>query len=228
MKNRSHTGQKTVQFLLLLICCGLGYLLWKEMVREAPSIPGPQETSQAETAAEPAAIITDVQFPPMSNFDEITTRPLFFDDRQPYVYVEPVVQEQSQKKARPKQNVEPAQFVLNAVIITPKQQFAVIQAGRNQNQQKIARGELMDGWTLEEVNYDSVTLSRDGDTVDVELEVKGSLQKTVQPPPVNTQATPPRMSAADRRKQMEMQRKAQESMPEKMEEIPEIEENFPN
>jgi hypothetical protein len=192
MNKQSHSGSRLGQFLLLLICCGLGYLLWEETNRHTYNVAETIHNQKAGAVQEPIDSGDEARFPPLSSFDEITTRPLFFENREPFVYLEPEEEDKSPKKTvkKPAIKKQQEQFMLNAVIITPDQQIAIIQSGRGRgkNLQTITMGEAIEGWTLEDVEHESVKLTKDGETKYLELEVKGSERK-ITPPPRNGKQT---------------------------------------
>ena len=223
MKKRSRTGQRAGQILLLLVCCGLGYLVWEEANRESFKIGETTGIQPTEASVESSAIIKDIQFPPLTGFEEITKRPLFFENRQPYVFIEPANENKNPGQGKPVKREQQTQFVLNAVIITPQQQIAVIQSGQDSNQQKIALGESIDGWTLEEVTYDAVTLTKAGATQNLELEIKGSLQKTLPTPAADNQKNRPG-NAVNKQKHGKLNRKILDSAIEQLQELPAVEE----
>ena len=66
------------------------------------------------------------------------------------------------------------QYALNAVIITPERQLAIIQSGRGKTLQRISLGEEIDGWTLETIEPRSVLLKKGNETKNLELEIKAS------------------------------------------------------
>jgi len=184
MNKQLHSGSRLGQFLLLLICCGLGYLLWEETNRQTFDVAGTIHHKKTETVQKPVDSGDEARIPPLSSFDEITTRPLFFENREPFTYLEPEEEVESPKKTvkKPATRKQQEQFMLNAVIITPDQRIAIIQSGRGKNLQTITLGESINGWTLEDVEYESVKLTNDDETKYLELEVKGSTNKITPPP----------------------------------------------
>jgi type II secretory pathway component PulC len=192
MNKQPHSGSRLGQFILLLICCGLGYLLWEETNRHAYNFADTINNTKAEAVQKPINTEDETQIPPLSSFNEITDRPLFFENREPFVYLEPEEEDKIPKKTVNKPTVKKQQqkFMLNAVIITADQRIAIIQSGRGRDLHTISMGESIEGWTLDEVEYGSVKLTNDGETQYLELEVKGSTNKITPPP--RTSKQPPR------------------------------------
>lgn len=115
-----------------------------------------------------------VEFPPITDFQEIIDRPLFEQDRQPYVYEEP--KEGPKKSILKQRSIQktPPQLALTATIITPDKQVAIIQSGTAKEPQHVAIGEIINSWILEEVQPELVVL-KDGDKImTLELEIQGS------------------------------------------------------
>jgi len=168
---------KLIKIILFSVSCVLGYTLWAELNSSAtlPVIIN----SDIKPLIDDALVTQEIQYdtPDISDYDEIINRPLFFEDRKPYVYVAP---EKSQKKSNKKKKTAPKQteqYVLNAVIITPEKHLAIIQSSRGKNTQRIALGESLDGWTVEAIEPRSVLLKKGNETKNLELEIKTSNPK---------------------------------------------------
>ena len=168
---------KLIKIILFSVSCVLGYTLWAELNSSAtlPVIIN----SDIKPLIDDALVTQEIQYdtPDISDYDEIINRPLFFEDRKPYVYVAP---EKSQKKSNKKKKTAPKQteqYVLNAVIITPEKHLAIIQSSRGKDTQRIALGESLDGWTIETIESRSVLLKKGNESKSLELEVKTSNPK---------------------------------------------------
>ncbi len=185
-------AQSRLTFLkitLLFTCCILGYLLWADL-NNTVAIPNSiyVEKKPTITNAAPAEAIQYVA-PDISEFDEVINRPLFFADRKPYVYVAPVKQtkpSKQKKKATPKKT---EQYSLNAVIITPGRQLAIIQSDRSKTLQRLALGEEIEGWILETIEPRAVLLKKGNETKNLELEIKTSKPQK-QPATKNNKTSP--------------------------------------
>ncbi|MCZ6804298.1 MAG: hypothetical protein O7D86_10290 [Proteobacteria bacterium] len=171
MKNTTQPVLKIVKLILLSASCVLGYTLWSEL-NSAVVLP-------VNTSINDKPVLTDntslqeIQYevPQISSYDEIVNRPLFFEDRKPYVYVEP---ETPTREVRPKLMRITEQYSLNAVIITSDVKLAIIESGRKKSLTRITLGESIDGWTLENIEPRSILLKKGDETKNLELEVKTS------------------------------------------------------
>lgn len=191
---RQKNSNGPVHFILFAICIALAGLLFIELNTGNP---------EAENTILPVAsdlekiAIPDINqgLPPITEFQEIINRPLFMENRQPYVQLEPEIESEEPDL---QENIIAAptaqQFMLTAVIITPETSTAIIQSGKNRELQHIIIGEKIDDWTLVEVHQQHIILKQ-GDTIQtVELEIKKSpLEKrqrpSQQPPEENTKKT---------------------------------------
>jgi len=174
MKNTTLPVLKIVKLILLSASCVLGYTLWSEL-NNPVVLP-------VNTHIDTKPVITDntspqeiqYEFPQISSYDEITNRPLFFEDRKPYVYVEP---EKPSKQSRQKKQTaqrKTEQYSLSAVIISSGVKLAIIESGRKKSLTRISLGESIDGWTLENIEPRSILLKKGDETKNLELEVKTS------------------------------------------------------
>lgn len=115
--------------------------------------------------------------PEISKFDEIIKRPLFSDDRLPFVYVAPDKTNQNKKTKTPK---KPAlQYRLNAVVITPEKQIAIIQSSKNKDLIRVSPGESIDEWVLINLTNHSAQLQKGDETKSLELEIKTSVKPSL-------------------------------------------------
>lgn len=169
MNKRRQSFQTIGQFVLLAICIGLGYLLWEELDADYSNSKN-TEGSQGESRMEQMPDLgIDTTLPPITNYEEIVQRPLFFEDRK--------------KKNVNKSNEiltttrQPSQFHLSAVIITLGERIAIIQNGKNKKPQKIQLGDTVGGWTLTDVRPRSVKLMRGNEVRNLELDIKGPARK---------------------------------------------------
>lgn len=172
MNKPDQTRLKFFKVILLLTSCLLGFLLWASLNNPValPDSVNVENKSIVASAAPPE----EIQYvaPDISEFDEVINRPLFFADRKPYVYVapeKPIKPSRQKKKTIPKKT---EQYSLNAVIITPERQLAIIQSGRGKTLQRLSLGEEIEGWTLETIEPRSVLLKKGNETKSLELEIK--------------------------------------------------------
>lgn len=108
---------------------------------------------------------------PISEYTAIIERPLFSDDRRPYV---PPEQPVPMPIADNKPGINPKNtddYLLTAVIITRDDRIALLQSNRGKAITKLGVGETIAGWTLAAVEPHEVTLTRGSDKKTLALEV---------------------------------------------------------
>ena len=112
--------------------------------------------------------------PPLEDYAEIVERPLFADDRKPYVpEVIAAGPERLAKTNLPsKRNTE--DYLLSAVIITDKKRMALIETRSDKKIHRINEGEELNGWVLAEINPSQVSLKKGGEIKSLELIVAPS------------------------------------------------------
>lgn len=174
MNNSTQPVLTIIKLVLLCTTCVLGYALWSELNTPIALPVNTDIDSKAVIKNDIPLEKIQYEVPEISDYDEIINRPLFFEDRKPYVYVAP---ETPTKKPRKKKQAAPKkteQYSLNAVVITSERQLAIIQSGRKKTLQRIALGEEIDGWTLETIEPRSVLLKKGNESKNLELEIRTS------------------------------------------------------
>ncbi len=163
---------KGIKFILLCTTCVMGYLLWSQ-INKPVTLPDIDNIDKKSIDKNELSI-SDIQLgtPPISDFDEMINRPLFFEDRQPFIYEEIVEKKLKQKKRYSRKSSE--EYFLNAVVITPEKKIAIIQSSKAKEPQRIALGETINGWTLESIEAKEIKLSSGKETKTLVLEVKNS------------------------------------------------------
>lgn len=149
------------------------YSLWSSLENIGQDRAENNVEELASVSDNPPVVIADKNriLPGSSEFDEIIRRPLFNDDRLPFVYVTP---EKSDSK-KTKKTAE--QYRLNAVVITPEKQIAIIKSSKNKESLRISLGESIDDWILNEVTHHSVQLKKGNKIKILELEIKISAKR---------------------------------------------------
>ena len=161
---------------MLAILCLLfaGVLLFKLNRLDALVIPQP---TQAATASNVGFMLEDgtdkFSYPDLNTFETIIERPLFNENRKPGVAPQPVAPTKIVQKPKRKPVVN-NQYLLSAVVITPKKKMAVIKNGRQRESVTLDIGESIDQWTLSEVTARTATLSNGKQSQTLELEVVSS------------------------------------------------------
>lgn len=165
---------------LLALCIYLGINLWNDWRSEYPAkrqiLAGALNGEHSgEPGITPPEKVTEEEIKPLSEYAMITRRPLFNEDRKPYIESKPVVEVKKPAKKKPVREAKKKQIVkLSAVIITEDKRIALVQAGGERQLQKIMQGEEVNGWTLADVQPGYITLNMGDETMNIELEVKGS------------------------------------------------------
>lgn len=121
--------------------------------------------------------------PPEEVFSEITERPLFMEDRRPFVAP---VSTQTGKRKRPRQT-EPdilTLISLSAIVITKDKRIALIEDNRTRKLHQLRQGERFSGWTLTDIGTNSVAMRKGPNTRNLELVVKPP--RTAQEKPQDT------------------------------------------
>jgi len=165
-----------IKLFFILIIAGLSFTLWSQISTPA-SLPADKKTEK-KLIENSVIVFSEEQIEPsvITDYDEIIERPLFFDDRKPYVYVEPEKKQPDTKKKKttPKKN---EQYSLSAIMITSEKKLAIIQSGREKSLQRIALGESIDGWKIENIEPHSVLLKKGNESKNLTLEIKNSNTK---------------------------------------------------
>lgn len=148
--------------LLLLGCAALGGIIALELSSELSLAPG-------VTAAAPAAPdIPEVEIepfvpPPPDSFTEIGERPLFVPTRRPFV---PPPEAEAEAIPVEEPPPEPLLAELVGVVLAGQQRAALVQEQGAAGPRRLAIGQTVDGWRVEEVEAGRA-LFRRGDEVQV-------------------------------------------------------------
>ncbi len=156
---RHHASRSRAPFYLLVLCIGLASVVYWQ-VEHPPSFPsgvaGTDRPAEPEPTRAPQA---EFSFLPLAAFSEIVARPLFSPSRRP-----PTETEDSDTDDAPPQKL--SHFILAGVVISAEGQLVLL---RRMNTTEVIRallGQEIDGWQVERIESDRVTL-RQGDTVEV-------------------------------------------------------------
>lgn len=166
---------KIIKLFLLSIISLCSYTLWVQL--NAPVILTINNENIKQTPVVDNEISSEESkndIKEISDYSEIIERPLFFENRQPFVYVEPEKPSKQQKKKKQVKPKKTEQLSLNAVIITAGKKLAIIQTGKEKTLQRVQLGEAIEGWTLESVEPRVILLSKGNQTKELQLEIKSS------------------------------------------------------
>jgi general secretion pathway protein N len=153
--------------VLLLACAGLGAVVAFELAGEPRFAP---EVTAAAPAAPALPVPEPVEYapPPPGAFAEIARRPLFSESRRPYVAP---VAETAEPEPEPEPVAEALSAELQGVLVTGRQQAALVRIEGADPPVWLHVGQSIAGWVLEAVEHRQATL-RSGDRVEV-LQLKG-------------------------------------------------------
>jgi len=158
---------------LLAMRPDLGLLQHEPVEPRRPATPGVEQSTPGAPAQ---------RAPVLDALTETVDRPLFSPERRP-----PAEQAPAEVAPLPRAEVAlqpPPRLELSAVIIEPQRRLALFRAASGASL-RAEEGERVEGWTLQEVRDDGVTLERDGRTHELAL-------RTFEPPPAGAPALAPR------------------------------------
>ena len=115
--------------------------------------------------------------PPLGTFSEMIERPLFREDRSPYVPETPTEPEQPRDTGPD----ITTQISLSAIVIDEDERIALIERTQDKKLQQLRQGEKFNGWTLNQIQADDITMQKGQQTRQIALTVK-LLRQTVQQP----------------------------------------------
>jgi hypothetical protein len=169
MKAQSNNLTRTIQLFLLLLNIGMGVYLFMESKAD---LSGSENNIAINFDAKDMISVTGnkKEFPLINIYQDILDRPLFMEDRQPYVLLVPKIETNIK-------GINSSQLSLSAVVITSEKNIAILQYAKSKILQRIALGETIDGWTLTEVHDQHVVLKKGDNIKTLILEIKGSLQR---------------------------------------------------
>jgi type II secretory pathway component PulC len=114
-----------------------------------------------KVAPQPLPKITHVE---KRLYDRVVTDNLFSPDRRPSMDEGP-----SKPVRRPRQSAGLPGFALKGIVITPKGRSALIKFDRERDYRQVVKGEILQGWVLESIEADSVTVKKEGTSAVVKL-----------------------------------------------------------
>lgn len=169
MKAQNNNLTRTIQLFLLLLNIGMGVYLFIQK----PDFPETENNIAVSVDAKDSISATgnEKEFLMINAYQDIIDRPLFMEDRQPYILLAPKTNKSNIKELKLQQ------LSLSAIVITSDKSIAIFQYAQSKTLQRIALGETIDGWILTEVLEQSVVLKKGDNTKTLVLEIKGSSQK---------------------------------------------------
>lgn len=119
----------------------------------------------------------------ISAYDEIIQRPLFNQDRKPFV---PTVEPETVAAQPAPPPPPPRRITLLAVLINAEKRMAIMRVEDSNKLFRVAVGGSIDSWRLKEVMPHSATLVKGAETRQLKLQISKS--GTAQTPPVDAQS----------------------------------------
>ena len=195
MNNLNSQALRYFQGLLVTICGILFLFTVYELIRPYQLFPAaPSIERDEQTVVETQASVIRPALP-QEAFSEIVERPLFMENRRPYV---PPVSKGPKEPKRPHQ-VETdilTLISLSAIVITKDKRIALIEDNRTRKLQQLRRGETFNGWTLTDIRTNSIAMQKGQDTRQIELVVKPSRTASEKPQDVKPKDTDKKLKMA--------------------------------
>lgn len=165
-----HSGRLAA--LLTLICAGLAGLVFLQFAgRHATLAPLPVSSAPVpqEVEREP---YDDLDLAPLSAFQEIAERPLFNPTRRP-----------RRDEPEPEKPVQAAtsRYLLQGTTSAPEGRKALLLMNGAGRQVWVAEGERLDGWLIELITADRVTMLRAGRRQELSLKDQPRLRRKARP-----------------------------------------------
>ena len=107
--------------------------------------------------------------PPLAAFAEIIERPLFMENRRPYVAPAPVAVRAPEPAPAPVEPDITEQISLRATIIIGEKRIALVQDLAVGKQRRLKQGESFNGWTLTHVETDGISMQKGEETRQIAL-----------------------------------------------------------
>jgi hypothetical protein len=154
-------------FVLTIVCAGLGTWVFDQWRLYQT---GPQDTAQ-QTATAAAGAGQGVKpprlppMPPLASYSEVVERPLFSSTRRP----PPEAEKPTVVAAR-----LPVNYRLEGTALSPRGRVAVVRDTRSSTLHRLALGEQVDGWQLEQVRPGQAALTQGERKIQLELDRPGN------------------------------------------------------
>lgn len=148
---------------ILTLCCVIGLELLYFNARPDPGdvdgLYSPPEAAATPLAGGSAA---QLESAPISAYSQIVERPLFSETRRPAaVKAEAVASRRAGEMA--------SQWKLTGVVAAGDETYVLVQGVRNRQTLHLQQGGLLDGWRVDEIGVDYVSLASGDESVTLEL-----------------------------------------------------------
>ena len=174
----SQQALRITRLTLIAMCVLSSGLMVYEWVRPyGLSANPPLISPDKEVAVADPKTLANRPVSPLGTFSEMIERPLFREDRSPYVPEAPTEPEQPRDTGPD----ITAQISLSAIIIDEDERIALIERRQDKKLQQLRQGEKFNGWTLNQIQADDITMQKGQETRQIALTVKLSRQEVQQP-----------------------------------------------
>ncbi|MGH8507625.1 MAG: hypothetical protein ACREVH_02745 [Gammaproteobacteria bacterium] len=152
---KSLASVSAVTLTLGALCTVLGLIIAYELA--FPLEPMEGDAATTDLPWEAPAVESDFTLPPLSQFQEVITRPLFLKTRRPA----PVANAVTATQAAP--NAELSKYVVTGIVITSEQRFALIRGINDNTVQRVADGQQFHGWSVRAIENEAVVFTRESE-----------------------------------------------------------------
>ena len=176
MKKTPSSNSALRSFLLTLSVICLSILLFESLQDyslDSVVLSNPATSSKKDTQNN-----TVSPLPALVDYVEIIERPLFMEDRRPFVPPEVVSPAKPRTRKAPASRKEEQIFNLSAIIITDEKRIALLESGREKKLHKVSQGDELDGWTISNIAPNRISMQKGTETREMELAVKSSPKQT--------------------------------------------------
>lgn len=156
---------RNLLILLIFILGGVVYLQWQNWPSELNLSPAGAASGGIE---EDLNILDpgDFTLPPIEEYQVVVERPLFISGRRP-----PVPDAVSATKEPVKPTLSNLQIQLIGVVIKPEGQSVLVRDKKTKKTSYLAKGDKINGWTIEQIDPDRLLLTQLGRREELSLRV---------------------------------------------------------
>lgn len=163
-------GEHVLVAALIIVCGGLGFAVGSELQKFKYPV-GPKIKMADQDVPRPLpGERTAFAMPPIDSLSEIERRPLFFRERRP---ARPPARS-SAVKPRP-----PPAIVLQGIVTSPANKSVFLRSATSSGIGRFKEGQLIEGWKLESILPDSISLKSGNRTQEIKLQIKGNSPKSI-------------------------------------------------
>ena len=149
--------------LLLTVCVALGVTVAYQMREDAgKAASGPKAANGA--AAVKVPLLPRIAYRGMDDYRGVVEDNLFSPDRRP-----PEKTDGATAPSGPQLPIGAPRFELKGVLITPQGRSALVQLPRETDYRRVIPGGVIEGWTVEAIAADGITVKKGGETAVVRL-----------------------------------------------------------